>query len=237
MVRLKVESPLPEGVKPYISDKVIRDLINSGGGAFGWRSDAEFFENFVRPTIDDESDWSNWTEGKWRPYWFRFWATVRDYYNDQQAQEHQYAGGNTPLIPLWSETVQSNLTKGVTLKLLQNLFMEKSVKELEAIESTREILVKALGEDSAEEKFHELRKSQALAADLDVFAQQVKDLLLRFVPLRVFTTDWEPSLDTDSGRGHLADALDAIYERTKKNKRWQFRSFPNVFVVKKDTNV
>lgn len=237
MVRLKVESPLPVGIKPFLSDKLVRDLINAGGGARGWRSDTDFFELFVRPTVPHESDWSNWTDGRWRPYWFTFWTTVRDYYNDQQKKEHEMSGGGSPPVPIWSETAQSNLTKGVTLKLLQNLFMEKAVKELQALDSTRDILVKALGQSAAEEKFLELLSSQAMSPNFSEFSQQVIDLLLRFIPLRVFTADWEASLDTDSGRGHLSDALEAIYERTKKNKRWQYRSFPSVFVVKKDAGI
>ena len=229
MVKLKVETALPDDVKPYINDKIVRDLISSGGGARGWRSDEDYYEKYVQPTIPKENDWNAWTDGAWRRYWFAFWQTVRDYYNDLHFQEH---GSDENYEPLWSETQRSNLTKGVTLKTLQNLFMERAVSSISELESTEEILVQALGEQEAQTKMAELLEKKAIPAKLDLFQEQIKELLLKFIPLKVFTADWETSLDDQSGREHLSSALSDIINKVKKNRGWQLRWYPNVFIAK-----
>jgi len=232
MVKLKVETPLPDGVKPYISDKIIRDLINGGGGSLGWRTDATFFDEYVAPTIPDKSSWEQWSSGAWREYWFEFWKTVGFFFNELQRKETQGPVEDSDL--LWSRTDQSNLTKGVTLKILQSLFIEKTVSSLASLTETKSILIEALGDVEAEKKFEELLETKAIPEDLERFRENVCENFLRYLPLRIFTADWETSLDDQSGRQHLYDMMDAVFERTKKNKRWQFRSFPNVFIVKKD---
>jgi hypothetical protein len=233
MVRLKVDSPLPSTVKPFINDKIIRDLINSGGGARGWRTDEDFYEMYVSPTFSDEATWNNWTGGRWREYWFAFWRTIAKYYNNLQFQEEGLANGE---FPLWHETQRSNLTKGVTLKILQNIFMDKASGSIRELEATREILIQALGEEEAQAKYKELLSRKALPSSLGEFEQQVIDIMLKYIPLKVFTADWDTSLDDQSGREHLYAAIEDIMEKVKKARGWQLRWYPNVFVPKKNEN-
>src|SRR5262249_12738666 len=116
MVQLRVED-LPPTIKPYLSPRLIVDLIDGSRGVRGFRSDAEFVQSVVEPSLGDGEDravWTAWYGGRWRLYWYAMWRAIRDYFNATAPS-------------LWDPNDQSNLTKGVSLKVFQDLLLEEMI--------------------------------------------------------------------------------------------------------------
>jgi len=71
MVRVRLEGTPPPGTDPYISDATIRRLIDGGSrNARGWRTDDDFYTEFLQHTFPERETRDNWTDGTWRKYWF-----------------------------------------------------------------------------------------------------------------------------------------------------------------------
>ncbi len=224
MIQLKIEGAAPENFKPYLSERTIRNLID-GTNKFskGWRTDDDFFEEFVKPTFPVKEEWETWNNGRWRDYWLAFWTVVRDYYNSQALK----SGG----AELWTSTLQTNLTKAVTLRAIQTLFINKSVEHMREIDATAEILKNVLGEEGAAAKIAELRGERAIPADLEVFKAFVHDFFLdRGVPVKVFQATWKTSLDDAQGQLELSETLENAWERNRKGERVVVRG--GIFVAR-----
>ena len=111
MVTLNLPNPPPSEANAYISQNIIQNLIEGGRGSWGWRSNDDFYNEFVAPVFPNRDEWEDWREGKWRDYWFAFWDAVREFYTPQAKT---LKGAD---FELWSDKDQSNLTKGVGLKI------------------------------------------------------------------------------------------------------------------------
>jgi len=110
--------------------------------------------------------------------------------------------------------VQSNLTKGVGLKLFQRFFMETMTqnvrKEKEVQAAVFERLSKALGEKNAlEQSSDELRKV-AIPETTEGLVEVVKGFLDDF-PVTFFTANWVASLDDSDGQERLLSAMREAY--------------------------
>src|SRR5690606_32512493 len=114
----------------------------------GFRSDDEFYEKFVKPTYPVKDEWDSWTNGHWKSYWLAFWTVVRDFYNDQATR--------TGHPRLWVSDQQTNLTKAVTLRELQTLFIAKCIDHMQEIDATADILRNVLGDEEATQKIAQL---------------------------------------------------------------------------------
>jgi len=217
MVRLRLQGPPPAGANPYITDLTIRLLIEGGGrDARGWRSDDEFYDEYVKPTFPVRADWENWTSGAWRQYWFTFWRTVATYF-DEQAQLLL----KDTSIKLWNPTEQTNLTKGVALRLFQRLFMEQAIARMD-LRQTKAILDETLGTEKADEILGHKQKELAIPATPELFAHQLRSWFLENgVPVRFFTTPWKRSLDDDEGRAALWYEMSKAYELCSKGERYR----------------
>ncbi|MBI4817026.1 MAG: hypothetical protein HY791_12255 [Deltaproteobacteria bacterium] len=208
--------------KGFITDKTIRLLIDGATRhARGWRNDEEFFDELVRLTIAERQDWEAWTSGKWREYWFSFWRTVGEYYNEQA---RQVASG-----PLWTKEFQTNLTKAVTLRILQKLFIDKMIAEVTQLDGLRSVLEEALGAEAAEVHLKNKKQELAFPADVDDFPAYVTERFLKYIPVRVFLSTWVKSLDDDQGRQNLYDELERAFERVRKGQRYVLRGSGGVF--------
>jgi hypothetical protein len=212
MVLLRLNGEQPGAASAYITQNTIQSLIEGGRGARGWRTDDEFYKNYIALTYPNQDDWENWTTGKWRDYWFTFWATVRDFY---RPRAEKLKGPN---YEIWSNTEMSNLTKGVGLKILQRFFMEKMIEEVKAAEKGLEVLKKVLDPMTAELKTKEQLAQIAIPPDLDTFRTKVEAFFDQ-LPVRFFTTKWEPSLDDQSGQENLLHEMEQAYSRP----RWHAR--------------
>jgi hypothetical protein len=213
MVRLKLsnDSTLNQGA--FITDTTIRLLIDgSTRHSRGWRIDDELYETLVQPNIPDRVNWDSWTNGSWRTYWFSFWSTVRDFYNEQARKE------NKP--DLWTSSGITNLTKAVTLRILQKLFIDKMIAEVAKVDELRTMLADELEADLVEIRLAAKRKEKIFPADVGAFPSYVRDRFLNFIPLRVFTTTWVKSLDDDQGRADVYSELEKAYDKTKSGKRY-----------------
>lgn len=219
MVQLKIEGTPPADYNFYLSERTIRALMNGTSQKYsrGWRTDDEFYDEYIKPKFPDRSDWESWTSGKWRNYWVCFWSTIREYYNDQSQK--------LPLpTKIWSPTAQSNLTKAVTLRLLQSLFMEKCIEKMRDVTKIEPLLRETLGDEVAEEKLEEQRHLRSIPSDLDDFKDFViSSFLERGIPLRVFTTRWKKSLDDPQGQMDLWDTLLTAFDRTSRGERFVCR--------------
>lgn len=227
MVSLKLEGQAPPDVKAFLTERTVRNLIEGSSGRLsrGWRSDETFYSEFVSPTIPVREEWESWTDGRWREYWIAFWDVVKTFYN---SQAKKVAGRE-----LWLPTQQTNLTKAVTLRALQSLFITKCVERMREIDATVGILRETLGEEEADQKVTELRLARALPADIDQFRTFVHDFFLeRGVPVKVFLTDWKTSLDDAEGQKELWETLETAFERTKKGERFPVKG--RIFVASED---
>lgn len=217
MVVVKMEGKPPAGIRPYISDRTIRALIDGSSQKYswGWRTNEDFYKYYVSPTYPDRDDWDLWSGGAWQRYWFAFWATVRDFYNAQAQKEKRPSS-------VWSSTEQTNLTKAVTLRQLQTLFMSHCVNRMKEIEGTRDVLVEALGDlELADQKLEEQRRARALPGDTEEFKDFVRrEFLENGIPVRVFTATWKASLDDAQGQSELWDTLSKAFIRTKRGERF-----------------
>jgi hypothetical protein len=206
LVQVKMDGNPPPGFSPYITERTIRNLIDGSGQrySFGWRTDEEFYDEFIAPTYPNRSDWDSWTNGAWKEYWFTFWNTVKKHYNDQAAQEGKKAA--------WRADEITNLTKAVTLRQVQSLFMRTCVEGMKKIQSTRDVLIEAFGDVTmADQKIDEQRRAKALPTNLDEFAHFVKkEFLTKGIPLKVFTANWKKSLDDSQGQEELGNPQDCF---------------------------
>lgn len=219
MVKLKIEGTAPEEYSPYLTERTIRALIDGTSQNYsrGWRSDDDFYEEFIKPKFPDRSEWESWTNGLWRDYWFCFWSTIRDYYNDQSLK--------SPLaVKVWDPINQTNLTKAVTLRQVQTLFMEKCIERMKTIDQISDILKRTLGDDLAEENIQRQKQELSIPISLQEFQVFVTEFFLeKGIPLRVFTTKWKKSLDDAQGQMDLWDTLVTAFERTNRNERFVCR--------------
>jgi len=187
MVQLKVDD-VPDSIEPYLSPRLIVDLIDGSRSVRGFRKDGEFVRMFVEPSRVDENDlewWKDWNEGKWRDYWYALWTAVREYFNSDNEK-------------LWSTTLtgRRNLTKGVALKALQTVIMDEILRTIGSIQSQ----MMSLREIGVEEnKIQQLVTNAILPASPDDFRQLIKSKYLAGFPHGFFSKNWEKSLDTASG--------------------------------------
>jgi hypothetical protein len=220
MVKIQLDGD-PSGVpKGFIPDVTIRQLIDGGRGGLGWRSDDDFYERVVKPTFPDRQQWESYSDGIWLQYWFAFWSTVRDWYNDK-SKDHE----------LWGN-LQTNLTKAVSLRLFQKLFMEQAIARVEGVLKSRDTLVAVLGEEVADEKLTEQILTVALPPDIDDFVSMVKTWFLQDgVPVRVFEYSWVSSLDDAAGQQFLYDEFEEAFRNNKDPARKYVARNTNVFTT------
>lgn len=231
MVRFQLQGQAPLGTTPYVPESAIRFLIEGGRGGRGWRSDDEFFDIYVSPTLPGRPDWESWTTGRWREYWFAFWRTVRDYYNDQAKKVK-----GDPNFQLWDSNSQSNLTKSVTLRLFQGLFMKVAIERVQLIEKTREVLTKALGPDIADREVKKQTAEVALPASIQDFERSVRDWFLdKGIPVRFFLKQWKSSLDDAQGQAALQDEMEKAFRYMQEGRRYHTRN-TDVFAVSDESD-
>ena len=218
--------------KGYITEITVRQLIEGGrGGTPGWRGDPDFYSYYVKHTFPDFEEWQSWTAGRWREYWFAFWSEVADYYNSTTREYNRVRG--EPVL-LWGP-VQTNLTKAVTLRLMQELFITISIEEAKAAEKAAESLRGVLSGRVADDEIGtiieaEIRKA-TIPANLDEFRRTVREnFLARGVPVRVFEKKWVSSLDDESGINDLRLELRKAFELTSKGERYRAQN-KSVFSV------
>jgi hypothetical protein len=182
-------------------------LINGGRGSRGFRNDDDFYERYVRPTFPNRSEWEDWKNGHWRNYWFAFWNTVKDYYTPQakKLKGQQFE--------IWSKSNQSNLTKGVGLKIFQRFYMEEMTKKMEKTIESLDVLKEVLSDEEAEKKIAEKTSEKALPADIEEFCNRVRSEFLDSFPVRFFTANWETSLDDSTGQEKLLVQMREAFER------------------------
>jgi hypothetical protein len=219
MVVVKMTGQLPADVRPYLSERTIRVLIDGTSQKYsqGWRTDEAFYDYFVQPTFPNKDDWDKWSGGAWRDYWFTFWDTVKTYYNAEAARLGRE--------PLWSSTTQTNLTKAVTLRQLQTLFMINCVESMKRIDENREILVEALGSaELADAKIAEQKQSRAIPEDLESFREFVlQEFLSNGIPVKVFTATWKTSLDDAQGQDDLWEVLFLAFSKSRRGEAFHVR--------------
>jgi len=207
MVRLSLPDPPEAERDAYISQTIIQSLIEGGRGSHGWRSDNAFYEHYVRPTFPNRADWEDWRNGAWRKYWFAFWSEVRDFY---RPQARPFRGKD---FDIWNKSVQTNLTKGVGLKMFQRFFMERAISWTREAEGALKVLEEHLGKKKAREAIQESVRKEALPPDVEDFRQQVRERVLENFPVRFFTGNWEASLDDSTGHERLLFQMKDAFER------------------------
>jgi hypothetical protein len=219
MIKLNLEGEPPGGSKGIISDNTVQYLIDSGGGARGFRSDDEFFDTLVS-SIYTKSEWEEWTNGKWNAYWFAMWSKIRDVYTPlakKQLSDKDFE--------IWNYNKISNLTMGVGLKVFQNFIIERL-----CVFGSKRKTYSDLLTDTDEDKDPELVKSIRAKAKkfelpdtADEFANLVEKEVLNFIPVKVFTTPWLKSRDTDEGRKSMLSNLNEIYgfESATPKTKWR----------------
>lgn len=210
MVVVKMQGVPPVGVKPYITDRTIRALIDgtSQKHSLGWRNDEIFYNTYVASTFPEREIWDSWYEGIWKDYWFAFWGTVRDFYNGQAKD------------PLWDSTSQTNLTKAVTLRQLQTLFMRFCIREVEKVHENRETLFEMLGDQElADKKFFDSLGEKSIPKSIDDFKNFVRaEFLERGVPVKFFNANWKTSLDDAQGQDELWEELEFAFNLGRKGQ-------------------
>lgn len=145
------------------------------------------------------------------------------------------ATGN-PAELLWDSNRQTNLTKSVTLRLFQSLFMSAAVERVQVIGKTREVLAKALGPDAADREVKKQTKDVALPDSIVLFEDSVRDWFLeRGVPVRFFLKQWKSSLDDPQGQVALRDEMEKAFRYAQENRRYHTRN-TEVFAVSDETN-
>ncbi len=220
LVRLQLAGAQASG---YITENTIRQLIDGGrGGTPGWRIDPSFYDSYIRPTYPDAEVWRSWTTGIWRQYWFAFWGEVAEFYNNASSQL------------LWGSS-QTNLTKGVTLRLLQELFISHVVENAKAAEraaeSLRQVLAPRLPAPEVDAVIDEERKKASIPSTVDLFRQFVReDFLSNGVPVRVFERTWVTSLDDQAGVTNLRLELRKAFDLTRRGERYRAQN-KDVFAV------
>jgi hypothetical protein len=220
LVRVNIGGTIPTDVtRGFLTEQTIRQLIDGGrGGTEGFRTSDAFYESVIAPTFSDREEWESWGNGIWQPYWYAFWGAVRDYYNE----EARRAGS---VVPLWSPEQQTNLTKAVTLRQFQQLFIEKSIERSRAADRLLAVLLGRFGEEEALQILNEERKKLAVAGTPQQFAIDVRDWFLApGIPVRVFTRPWVKSLDDAAGALELASELRTAWETINRGDRYVARN-------------
>ncbi len=224
MVKIKLEGTPPAGVQPYIPESTIRTLIEGGRGTLGWRTDDNFFEHYIEPTISPRAEWDSWTSGRWREYWFAFWRTVADFYN-QQAQVEM----SDPAYLLWDKNSLTNLTKSVTMRLFQQLFIEAAVNRVRQVKQSRDLLIDVVGEERADEEIASRVKAVSIPPTVDDFCSSIRSWFLqKGVPVRFFLKPWRGSLDDAQGQADLRDEMEKAFTYSQEGRRYHTRNV-NVF--------
>ncbi len=220
LVKVNLGGPVPVDLtKGFLTEATIRQLIDGGrGGTDGFRTSDAFYDHVVSPTFPDREQWESWVNGIWQRYWYAFWRSVRDYYNAEAQRE-----GYNP--PLWSTELQTNLTKAVTLRLFQQLFIEKAVERSKATEVLRSVLQNRFGEEEATSILAEEKQKVAVPTTPEQFATDVREwFLARGIPVRVFTRPWVKSLDDPAGMQELASELRTAWETVNRGDRYVARN-------------
>lgn len=229
LVQVKMDGTPPEGFNPYITERTIRNLIDGSGQKYssGWRTDEDFYTEFVAPTYPNRADWDSWATGAWKKYWFAFWQCIKSHYNELAQKEGK------PIV--WRDEEITNLTKAVTLRQMQSLFMRVCVEGMQMIDRTRDVLIDAFGDVAmADQKLAEQRRAKALPADIDEFKGFVKrEFLNKGIPLKVFLANWKKSLDDSQGQVELWDTLRTAYDRSRRDE--QFRTIGRIFEAADDS--
>lgn len=216
LVKVNIGGTFPTDMnRGFLTEQTIRQLIDGGrGGTEGFRTGDSFYDYVVAPTFPDREAWESWVNGKWQPYWYAFWTAVRDYYNREAF----------PTV-LWSATQQTNLTKAVTLRQFQQLFIEKSVERSKATDRLLPVLSGRFEPDEALEILKEERKKLAVAETPEQFAADVRDWFLApGIPVRVFTRPWVKSLDDAAGAQELGSELRTAWETVNRGDRYVARN-------------
>lgn len=230
MVKIKLSGTPPQGSNPYITEGTIRSMIEGAGrGSRGWRTDEEFYDDYVSPTFPERANWENWTDGRWRDYWFAFWTEVREFYNEQVRRELRKDDAL-----LWNPVKQTNLTRAVTLRLFQALFIRESVARVRAVEKSRSVLAEVLGEEEAEKKIKEKIVEVAIPGDVEEFRASVREWFLdKGIPVRFFAKKWKGSLDDPQGVQDLTFEMEKAFSYSQEGKRYHTAS-NTVFAVGED---
>jgi len=219
LVKVNIGGSAPVGTsRGFLTEQTIRQLIDGGrGGTEGFRNSDQFFEAVVAPTYDDREVWESWVDGVWQRYWYAFWGAVRDYYNEEAVSINSQ--------PLWSTEHQTNLTKAVTLRQLQQLFIDKSVERSKATDRLLPVLQGRFGEGEAVDILREEKKKLAVADTPEQFGVDVRDWFLApGIPVRVFVRPWVRSLDDATGATELATELRTAWETVNRGDRYVARN-------------
>lgn len=226
MVRLNLAGAPPDGAKPYIPELTIRTLIEGGRSTLGWRTSDDFFDNFIAPTFPSRPEWDSWTTGRWREYWFEFWRTVAEFYNRQAQIET-----GDPQFLLWNPTEIHNLTKSVTMRLFQRLFIEQAVERVKQVRQSRDLLIDVVGTMRADEEIANRVKTYAIPESLNEFSTSIREWFLeKGVPVRFFLKPWRGSLDDAQGQTDLWDEMEKAFDYSQEGKRYHTRNV-NVFAT------
>jgi hypothetical protein len=219
LVRINLGEPIPPSEeKGFLTESTIRQLIDGGRGTDGFRRSDEFYEYVVRPILPDREAWESWQEGAWRLYWYAFWRAVRDYYNAEVIKT------DFPGL-LWAGEQQTNLTKAVTLRLFQQMFMDKAVERSKATEILRPVLQTRFEPEELENILVEEKQKVALAPTPEQFEADVRDwFLAKGVPVRVFTRQWVRSLDDNQGMAVLKEELERAWDTINRGDRYVARN-------------
>lgn len=213
MVIVKMEGSKPKNVDPYITERTIRALISgtSQKHSLGWRTDDDFYQNYIQPTIPNREEWESWS-GRWKDYWFAFWGEIRNFYNEKGLKEKK--------IELWSSVQQTNLTKAITLRQMQTLFMRFCISEMQKVQSTRDVLLEVLKDhELVDAKLEEQRRARSLPEDIDTFKRYVREEFLeKGIPVKVFSANWKQSLDDAAGQDELWETLSLAFEKSRKGE-------------------
>lgn len=217
LVRVNLGPNPPSTItKGFLTESTIRQLINGGRGTDGFRRSDDFYQYVVEPMFPNRELWDSWSEGAWQQYWYAFWRAVRDYYN----AEAEAAGAE----PLWSSS-QSNLTRAVTLRLFQQLFIEKAVERAKATEVLRPVLENRFGVEEAQTILAEERQKVALPESPEQFESDVREwFLAKGIPVRVFTRPWVKSLDDAAGMEEVSGELTRAWETVNRGDRYVARN-------------
>ena len=137
-----------------------------------------------------------------------FWHTVATFY-DQQAQSEN----SDAEYLLWNKKKLSNLTKSVTMRLLQKLFIEQAVDRVRQVKQSRDLLIDVVGEERADEEISTRVKAVALPASVDEFRDSIRTWFLQEgVPVRFFLKPWRGSLDDAQGQADLWDEMEKAFD-------------------------
>ena len=230
LVRVNIGGTMPaEATRGFLTEGTIRQLISGGrGGTKGFRNSDAFYESVVSPTFADREAWESWVDGIWQRYWYAFWGAVRDYYNEE-------AIGAGYGKPLWTADEQSNLTKAVTLRNLQDLFIDKAIERSKATDRLLSVLESRFGEEEAASILAEERQKLAVPTTPEQFASDVREWFLATgIPVRVFMRPWVKSLDDAAGAEELASELKTAWETVNRGDRYVARN-KMVFAVGDET--